>query len=625
MAQNALTKEQLEAIVRSSGATTAQPTEQQLIDIVRGKDSQGFDTVAGVQIPNDVMPPIESDYTFGEKMTGVGEAMLGTGAGAIIGSVAYLKGSLEAIANQVANGTIGEQQAALESQKHVQDAIEKGTEAFMPETPAGQEYMRKIAEVVAPFQALVGLPVNQITTPIQAASMSAQITPPTFLNPLKPLTTPLSAGASAIKEDVVGGAKEVARAQFGVGREAGVTGEIAPAPINQTARTIMDNPYSAERSSYELVDGSAVKDPLAVNVENMGFRPKSIAAIKAASPEDNMRMLRMLETHKEVSNNASKAQYMHYLDEVGEKLKNRVSFVNATRKKAGEEIERVAEQELKQTPPAHGSAVNQFLNDLREKGVEIEFKENGDVDLITDNAWILEQNTAKNLIKRVVSTLTRNQPRSAYDVHKAKQFIQKQVPWGGKQSNLEEDVVQILKRLQRGLNESLQLQSDNYRKANQTYSEALQVLEPLAKIAGKQFDIDAPNAGSILGQESRKLSSNYKARNTLNELINLTDQFGRSYGGKFGDNIHDLAAFGDELSVYFPDVKSRTFKAESGTPSLMDMADVATDGLTVPTAKKAFGAIIGKSSKKDTQEKAYNAMQEFLQREISRKRKQKKD
>jgi hypothetical protein len=334
-------------------------------------------------------------------------------------------------------------------------------------------------------------------------------------------------------------------------------------------------------------------------------------------------MLKMLEIHKEVSSNTAKAQRMNPLDEIGDSLVKRVSLVNATRKKAGKELDSLAENDLKGTQVDFQPAVDQFVTDLQDKGVSLSINpETNRMEIGFDNAWIAAQAKDHNLIKHVVRTLLNNKPKSAYDIHKAKQFIQKQIPWGGKQTTLDFETVDILKKLQRNLNDSLRVASDDYARINDTYASAMSALEPLADVAGKKFDIDANNAGAILGQESRKLSSNYKKRNQLNELIDRTDRFAATYAPdkKFDDNINDLAAFGDELHVYFPEIKDRTFKAESGTPSILETIAAPEETLVKRGIEGISNVLRANKTQYDKQNEAYNAMADMLRSEIARKK-----
>ena len=79
-----------------------------------------------------------------------------------------------------------------------------------------------------------------------------------------------------------------------------------------------------------------VKDPLAVDVVKQGFDEGVVAAIKAAGPEDQAKMLKMVDVMQEGKKNKRFAQSNRPSDVAGDSLMDRVRVVQGANKAAGQ-------------------------------------------------------------------------------------------------------------------------------------------------------------------------------------------------------------------------------------------------------------------------------------------------
>ena len=109
----------------------------------------------------------------------------------------------------------------------------------------------------------------------------------------------------------------------------------------------------------------------------------------------------------------------------------------------------------------------------------------------------------------------------------------------------------VLKDLRGNINNRLRDLSDDYRNANNKFSETMQPIEDFKKAAGRNFNIDSPNVNEFLGKLSRRLLSNIQSREKLLDSIVDLEKVGIKHGGRFGDDIMTQISMVDELEKTF--------------------------------------------------------------------------
>jgi len=205
----------------------------------------------------------------------------------------------------------------------------------------------------------------------------------------------------------------------------------------------------------------------------------------------------------------------------------------------------------------------------------------------------------------------------AFDAHQLKRIIDRNVSFGKTKTGLSGESERALKDFRRGLNESLQVASPEYRRANQVYSETLEALDSLQKAAGSSVDMTGDYATEALGNSLRRLLGYTQARANMMGAIDQADEIGRKTGAKFDDDITSQMLFADELDSLFGTTARTSLKGQQ-----QQVADkAARDAQAVMMATQgapdtgAISNIVGRgvrAAKGINEENAIKAIEEML-------------
>lgn len=124
---------------------------------------------AQVEIPQQANTP-----TMAEQAIGAGETALALGTGATGGSIGYIGGVLQGLAQQILSGNFGTPQAA----EAVKASAEEGAQAFtyQPRTQAGQQITEATSQALEPLQALApaAVELGAVTSGLKNAPRATQ-------------------------------------------------------------------------------------------------------------------------------------------------------------------------------------------------------------------------------------------------------------------------------------------------------------------------------------------------------------------------------------------------------------------------------------------------------------------
>lgn len=555
-----------------------------------------------------------ADRTIGEKIVGAGEAALTTATAATSGAGGMILGTLYQLADEIASGEFGSQEAAQRIKQRAEELAAEYT--YTPRTEVGQEYVEAVGEVGEQLAPLAGL-TPQMGAIAQTSRSAAQAARAAARAPAEAA----GAGLAAIEEAAPQAAQAVRggveRARRGV--EAVEEGVEQVRQIRQEDRQKKLELFREEPDSVEIVEERLVNNQIVPDVEasetiRQGWTPGVIATVKASTPIDQKKMTQMLNIWQEGQKSERFRALNRPSDIVGGSLLNRVEFIKNKNKEAAKEISRVANQELRGTPVDFSPAIESFENALSKIGVSIEFKDGIAVPNLRGSD-VQGDKASQRVLKVVLERLTDRKPGEipdAYDVHRLKQYLDTQVSWDQKQKEpLAGKTERIVKGLRTELNEILRSKSDAYAQANTQYAETISALDALQDAVGKRIDFESKSAEQAFGTALRKVLSNYNTRTLIIDAIDRADAIAAQYGMKLNDDIINQLIFVNEIDRMFGAVAPGTFKGQI-EQALKTGLDIARSSAAEKAMQMAMSA--AEKARGINEENAIKAIKQLLER-----------
>jgi hypothetical protein len=340
--------------------------------------------------------------------------------------------------------------------------------------------------------------------------------------------------------------------------------KISPEKIKQIYGKLKSEPDSTDVVKFKLSGSQVIPDVNAEQALKQGWKEGAVASIKTASDIDKKAMNKMLNSF-ELGQKSEKFRIQNRPSDVlGETIDKKIQFVAKQRKNAGEEIQNIAETQLKGQTVNYNQAINSFVNELEKIGVKVEMSPSGAISANLKNSDIQGDKKAKQILNSVLKRLSDVNAPDAYGVHNAKRFIDTQVSWGSKSlgTPLTDQAEKILKNLRRNLNQSLGEKFPEYQKANSKYSQTTSSLSDIQKAIGTNIDLDSENANKAIGTAARKLTSNYSSRVNMIDALDNIEKTASSYGMKSNDNVINQLIFVNELDRMFGSAADTSLKGQ---------------------------------------------------------------
>ena len=406
-------------------------------------------------------------------------------------------------------------------------------------------------------------------------------------------------GIDATSDAVRGGARGVQQAKQGI------TGQLQPSAgqikTSEMRQAIKDGSKYYVDKKIDPVSGRIVDDAIAKKALKQNITDETIALTKRLDTGTNKQAKRILDRGAEILEYGEKGGGRPNAI-IGERVMKRFDTVLDANRKAGEDIGN-AVKGIKDTAFNVADDVDAFDDALTNLGAK---RVNGVWDFKGSE---LDGDSVVPLIKMMDRRL-----KTAYDaksLHKEKQFIanklyNKQGEAKVKGGTLDPKGVQVLDDLRDGFNEKLRLTSDDYALANDKYSETIGTLNDFKKVMGqKKFNPYSDRIDNSVGQESRKVLTNYRSGQDMQEAIKNLNEVSAKYGGKYDDDIVELTRFYDNMEREFKSFAQGSFPAQT-RDAAKDVAGVAFDTATGSPIQATKGALNlgGKLLKKEPTERA---------------------
>lgn len=346
--------------------------------------------------------------------------------------------------------------------------------------------------------------------------------------------------------------------------------------------------------------GRIVDDVIAKKALKQNISDETIAFTKRLDAGTNKQAKRILDRGAEILEFGEKTGGRPNAL-IGERVMKRFDTVMKANNSAGRDISK-AVSEIKDTAFNIADDVDAFDDSLTRLGIT---RSDG---VLNFKGSQIEGDSVVPLIKMMDKRL-----KTAYDaksLHQEKQFIANKLYTKAgeakvKGGTLDPKGVQILDDLRDGFNQKLRDASDDYAKANDSYSETIGTLNDFKKVMGqKKFNPYSDRIDNTIGNESRKLLTQYRSGQDMQLSIKNLNDMSAKYGGKFDDDIVELTRFYDNFEREFKSFSPGSFQAQTRDVA-KEAAGVAFDATTGAPIQAAKGVarVGGKLMKKDPTER----------------------
>lgn len=333
-------------------------------------------------------------------------------------------------------------------------------------------------------------------------------------------------------------------------------------------------------AGFRLDDaGRSIPDPVQRKALSVGVDEGRVAQIAAADLNTRKSMRDMLDITKQGVKNARFRDIHRPGKVVGQALDARLKVVRNVNLAAGRRIDKEAGK-LKGHPLDIQSAMSKLQKDMKHVGIKF--------DAVTGELNFSEANiegvtAVEDMVSRIINRLHNTKSPTAFDVHRAKRFLDTQLTYGAADRGLDGQTKAIFKRLRHNLDGLLDERFPAYDKANTTYAETIGILDEVQSLVGKRVDLLGDNSDDALGIMSRKILTNYAnavpMRNLMDNLSNTAIKYGRNAKDNplLNNDVVGLAGFDAELRRLFPTASAaNTFQGIIGTEAGRTARNVAT-------------------------------------------------
>lgn len=554
-------------------------------------------------------------------------------AGATAGTAGYAGGFVEGLFEELKSGEFGSPEAAKRiEQKALERSTGFTTMFAAPESEAGIEMLEGLGDIVA------SIPVMpQLAAEAQVLSTAAKAAAPI-------LKSKLGRNIALIDQNTGLPSKELARAM----NKRDVKYSLVlddPSTLPDLSRSvdidsaidtvirkrIKQGSGNESLAGLKLDNGKVVKDSLGVESVRQGYRPGDVASAKNANLQTKSKMAEMLNIKRRIQSDSSVALDIRPSKIAGDELMKRFTFIRDKASSLRDELNAIAKGEsspgalpgpgvrqgLKGLEIDTSSIESSVLDGLRKINIDIPDDVLADTTKLskhfkTKDAFvgsdISKDRTSQKVIRDTIDLLAEPGEADALRAHRIKRQIDTMVDFRKKESKgLTESGENFAKTIRRSLNDSIREVNPQYARVNDELSRALESMNAFKDSMPRKVSFFDGNIEEAVGQDLRKILSNYSSRQGIVNSIKGLDDTAKFFGGEFDTDVNKLVLFNNTLDDRFGATARGSFKGEieSGIRTLRP---------TELIKEKASQAVIDSINKlrQVNDEKAFDSMQELL-------------
>lgn len=340
--------------------------------------------------------------------------------------------------------------------------------------------------------------------------------------------------------------------------------------------------------------GEVIGDKIGAEAIRQGFKPGFVQAVKTANHATKQAMKAMLDMTKRVKGNARLALDFRPTDVVGDVMVKRLTFIRDKANNARENLNIIAQTELKGKPMNTSKVLNQFEKSLGDLDIHLKEGRGGVPVPEYKGSMISKDRTSQRVINDLIDLMAEGVKPDALRFHKLKRQLDTMIDFRKKSATgLTDAGRKVLIDIRKSLNESLRDVNQRYATVNDTMSQSLGAFEDFQKAVGPSIDIFGGRSNASIGQDLRSLMSNNKTRVRLTNAVNQLDDVAANLGGKFSEDVKDLSLFAINLENKFGAIAESGLKAEVGAA----VESAVSQGPTRAAANVAAGKLASGAEK----------------------------
>jgi hypothetical protein len=313
-----------------------------------------------------------------------------------------------------------------------------------------------------------------------------------------------------------------------------------------------------------------VPDELGREAVKQGFRRGDISAAKQANPPTKKELEKMLSMKRQILADSSKSDKFRPLDVAGNHVKKRLDFVvnraNSLRNVLNKTSKSLKGENLNTFPiqdrmMAEFDRLNIFIPEEVKRNTTLlpDFLKGKDVFRGSD---ISQDRSAQKLIRSTMDIL-KDASSDAFRAHRVKRELDTMIDYRrGSSLGLTPEGQRFAKSIRGSINDQLRELSPEYARVNDDLSRALTAIESIVDVTPSKVNPFIDSGNKALGQELRKLESNYGSRQALEEAMRDLDNTVKQLGGTFDVDIRELVRFNNTLDDRFGATARGSFQGQ---------------------------------------------------------------
>jgi len=302
-------------------------------------------------------------------------------------------------------------------------------------------------------------------------------------------------------------------------------------------------------------------------------------------------------------------------DFAGDAMMDRYRFVRQKMDEARLELDRIAKNDLKGKSVDVQPALDAMAETFGDLKIKVAGKSpSGKPILDFSDSIILKDRSAQRVIKDVLDLMGQGGKPDAARLHDLKRQIDALVEYSKTpQKGLTPKGEKFAKQMRSIINDQLRSISDDYARVNDVLSEGLDIIDEFRSAVGKRVDFASPKSDRAIGRELRKLFSNYRTRDQLDNVVVRLDDMSSRLGGDYQTNVHALSRFANALDDRFGASAKTSFQGdiESAGKNVVRDIPMSKSELAVHALQKGADKMRGVSAPR-----AFETMEDLLRRGV---------
>ncbi len=357
-------------------------------------------------------------------------------------------------------------------------------------------------------------------------------------------------------------------------------------------------------ATYILQSGNVVSDELGEEAIKQGFAPRDVSFAKNTTRPTKDQMLKMLQIKRQTIANSSTTT--RPTDIAGKHVMDRFQFIKGRAQKLRGQLDGIAGSNLKGKQISTDQVQDKVFDELERIGVTAT---GVPPNLSFVGSDISKDRTSQKVIKDVIDLLA-EEGSDALRAHKLKRQLDAMIDFRKKsEGGLTETGRNFAKSIRHELNQVIRDVDSQYAAVNDELSSALTAMNGLVDALPRRVDVYAENANAAVGQDLRKLLSNYSSRQDLRNAIEVLSDTAKNLGDDFDVDVNSLVVFANALDDRFSATAKGSFKGQIESAIKASRGREGVRQVVEEKAEEKLRSVRGISD-----ENAFNVMQRILMR-----------